>query len=373
MMTAVATHPIHSRTPGALQVTRLVGLLLIGWGVFSELPPGLAGRHLVGVLLFLAAVPPWLDWTLGRRSPARLTADFVLLGLAGGALAARAPVALSLVGTAALGAAATFPLRRAFAIGALGPLSLGIVAAFTAGPAGLIAGGAAVALAGLVIGVGRQQATERATQAAAVALEHERAEVAAERAAVLAERNRLARDIHDVLAHTLSAIAIQLEALDAQLSDGAVRNAVRTTRALSLDGLAEARHAVTALRGEVAPLPAQLERLANTMPARLVVTGDVRPLGGDETLALYRVAQEALTNATKHAPGAAVTIELSYDERAVVLGVENAAPNASARPLAGSGGGYGLGGISERIGLLGGALHAGPSASGWRVEARLER
>lgn len=373
MMTAVATHPIQNRTPGALQVTRVVGLVLVAWGVFSELPPGLGGRHLAGILVFLAAVPPWLDWTLGRRSPGRLTADFVLLGLAGGALAAYAPVALSLVGTAALGAAAAFPLRRAFALGAAGPLSLGVVAAFTGRPAALVAGGAAVALAGLVVGVGRQQATERATQAAAVALEHERADLAAERAAVLAERNRLARDIHDVLAHTLSAIAIQLEALDAQLSEGTVRDAVRATRALSLDGLSEARQAVTALRGEVAPLPAQLERLSQTLPARLVVSGDVRALGGDETLALYRVAQEALTNAAKHAPGAPVTIDLRYGERAVVLGVENAAPNASARPLAGSGGGYGLGGISERIALLGGVLRAGPSASGWRVEARLER
>ena len=113
--------------------------------------------------------------------------------------------------------------------------------------------------------------------------------------------------------------------------------------------------------------------------------GTPRPLPPAAGLALLRVAQEALTNARKHAPGAAVTITLTFAEHATRLRVDNPLspadrppadqPRAGAtgadQPRAGATGGYGLRGMRERIELLGGALSVGPSAGGWQVHAEI--
>ncbi len=88
-------------------------------------------------------------------------------------------------------------------------------------------------------------------------------------------------------------------------------------------------------------------------------------------LALLRVAQEALTNARKHAPGAAVSIELRFREESTEVTVTNTAPQGAGGELASSGGGYGLAGLHERIDLLGGVFTAGPHAGGWRVHAEI--
>lgn len=240
--------------------------------------------------------------------------------------------------------------------------------------------GVAAGLAGLVIGVGRRDSAERARQEMRVAVEHEQAELERARADVLAERNRLAREVHDVLAHTLGALSVQLEALDAQL-DGragkpgeaieAVRAGLRRTRSLAIEGLAEARRAVQALRDDALPLQAQLEQLCELRGARLSVTGSPRDLCPEAALALYRVAQESLTNVTKHAPGAAIDLRLGYEPTAVSLEVQNGPATDPPTALAQAGGGYGLDGIRERVRLLGGDVAAGPLGSGWRVQARL--
>jgi signal transduction histidine kinase len=98
------------------------------------------------------------------------------------------------------------------------------------------------------------------------------------------------------------------------------------------------------------------------------VKGAARPLTPSAGLALVRVAQEAVTNARKHAAGQAVTVELVFAEQTVELTVDNASGEA-ALPLAASGSGYGLQGMRERIELVGGALHAAPRGKGWRVHA----
>lgn len=207
-----------------------------------------------------------------------------------------------------------------------------------------------------------------------LALERDRVEVQQARADLLADGNRLAREVHDVLAHTLGAVATQLEALDAVLTDtvGDDRAAqiARRTRRLVVDGLTETRLAVRALRDEPVELIERLTVLAAAHPAELNVTGAVRPLKPAAGLALYRSAQEALTNAAKHAPGAPATLSVDFAADRVTLTAANG-PGASISALAGTGGGFGLQGIDERVRLLGGRCCAGPSGGGWTMLVEL--
>jgi signal transduction histidine kinase len=134
----------------------------------------------------------------------------------------------------------------------------------------------------------------------------------------------------------------------------------------------EARGAVRALREDAPPLEEQLTRLADDRRAEMHVSGRPRPISPDVTLTLYRVAQEALTNVVKHAPGQLAQIELGFAEDRVSLSVSNpdsGSPNGS--PLKDSGAGYGLQGIRERVLLLGGQVDVGPTADGWLVHAEV--
>lgn len=201
-----------------------------------------------------------------------------------------------------------------------------------------------------------------------------RMERAAER-----ERERVAREIHDVLAHTLSALAVQLEATrvlaERRPGDPGVAEAIGRSHRLAREGLDEARRAVGALRGEAAPGPDELPTLVrefqeeSAIPCHLVVEGSPAALQPDVRLALYRTAQEALTNVRKHAHPAEVTVRLVYRGGHAELTVEDhggaASPPAPPHP-----GGHGLTGIRERAALLGGTLEAGPVPDGFRV--RLE-
>jgi len=356
---------------------RVVGLGLLLWAIASEVTPGSTGRHLVTWVLTAAIVPAWLAWTIAPDAArARKIAIFCWIAAVGGVLTVYAPMGLAVVGSAAIGAGSSFEFVLALAISALGPAALAIAALAAGRPASLMLGGVAAALAGLVLGAGRRDTAERARQEMQLAVEHERAELEHARADVLAERNRLARELHDVLAHTLGALSVQLEAIGAQLdgrasTDEWLREGLRRTRSLATDGLADARRAIRALRDDALPLRSQLEKLCELSGARLAVSGDSRELAPEAALALYRVAQESLTNVTKHAPGAQVDVRLGYEPAAVSLQVENGAGTGEPGALAATGAGYGLDGIRERIRLLGGDVAAGPRGDGWRVEARL--
>jgi signal transduction histidine kinase len=228
---------------------------------------------------------------------------------------------------------------------------------------------------GLLIGLTRRQ-TARLAQETALA----RAEQA--RAAALDERARLAREIHDVLAHTLSALTVQLDTADALLETDRVelaRQSVSRASQLAREGLVETRRAIGALRGETVPLPQMLDRLATGYrtdlgaPATVHIDGDLRELDPEATVTLYRTAQEAMTNVRKHAPGAEVTVELSYRPGDVRLRVVNGSSPSADRPLAATGGGYGLRGLRERAELCGGVFTAEPVGHGYQVEVRLAR
>lgn len=366
---------------------RVVSLVLLDWVVATETGVGLAGRHLAAVVLLVVATAGWLGWWVLRDRPDRAAvgpvgpvrlAGLGAMAVAGALLADRAPTALVYLAVAGLAAGSGLALPGALAMTTLGPAVLAIAGLSSGRPASLVVGGLAAGLGGMVLGLGRRQAVEHAAQASAVALERERAELAGERAVVLDERNRLAREIHDVLAHTLGALSVQLEAVDSVLHDAwrpsaddrldAARHALSGTKRLVAEGLQEARQAVRALRDDTPALDDRLRRLCERDGAHLTVTGTPHPLAAEPALALWRAAQEGVTNARKHAPGAPVRLGLAFADGRVRLTVDNGVPTAPAGPLGASGGGYGLQGMRERVLLLGGRVEAGPDdGGGWHL------
>ncbi|MFC1419852.1 sensor histidine kinase [Streptacidiphilus cavernicola] len=204
-------------------------------------------------------------------------------------------------------------------------------------------------------------------------LQQERAARAAEaETAALAERARIAREIHDVLAHSLSAQLVHLEAARLMLDAGADRAELRerivAARRMAQDGLAETRQALSALRGDFAPVGDYLKELVEQLPeATLAVQGLPRPLAAETGVAVRRTAQEALTNVRKHAPGAPCALRLSYLDDTVELEVLSGLTERPASELATAGSGLGLRGMRERAELLGGSLVAGPDPDGFRV------
>jgi signal transduction histidine kinase len=221
----------------------------------------------------------------------------------------------------------------------------------------------AVCVAGLLLGLIRRQN-------AALNEETQLAQEGQARSAALDERARIAREIHDVLAHSLAALTVQLETADALLETGHTQQAhhsVLRANQLAREGLAETRRAITALREDTHPLPDLLTNLTTTYhtdhhaPATTHIHGQPRDLNPDTTLTLYRTAQEAITNIRKHAPGAPTTLTLHYQPHTITLTITNGNPPPNTpRPLTTTGSGYGLTGLRERAELAGGTFTAGP-------------
>ncbi|WP_158603878.1 sensor histidine kinase [Cryobacterium tepidiphilum] len=224
--------------------------------------------------------------------------------------------------------------------------------------------------------VGRLVKRERdqREQVAALLAEAESRKHLDREASVVAERGRMARELHDVLAHTLSGLTLHLEA--ARLlagrpgTDPALHDAVDDAHRLARAGLQEARRAVGALRGEELPgaalIPQLVEehRLAAAGPCTLTVTGTPVALSAEAELALYRATQEALSNVRKHARAAAADVSLRWEGDRVVLHVED---HGSGTPAAAGEAGYGLTGMAERATLLGAELETGRTDAGYRV------
>ncbi|WP_443063148.1 sensor histidine kinase [Streptomyces sp. NBC_00483] len=209
------------------------------------------------------------------------------------------------------------------------------------------------------------------------ALAQERAARAAEaESAALAERSRIAREIHDVLAHSLSAQLVHLEAARLLIERGADRDQILervvAARGMARDGLDETRQALSALRGEMTPLEDFLRELvASSDGATFTVGGGRRPLSVEASQTVRRVAQEALTNVRKHAPGAKTDIRLEYGPGEVALEVRDSGASRPHEELTVSGGGYGLLGMKERAELLGGTLEVGPYEEGFVVKLKV--
>jgi signal transduction histidine kinase len=248
----------------------------------------------------------------------------------------------------------------------------------------------------------------------------ERAQDAEVRAVALAERQRLAREMHDVLAHSLSGLTLQLEgarllAIEDRAS-ARLTDTIERAHHLARSGLQEARKAIGMLRDEELPGPERLAGLAaeferdSGVHCEFTVTGEPRDLDPQARLALYRAAQEALTNIRKYACAGRVEIRLGYEPGATRLIVEDFGDDRALLPAAASGaraagfpgeaspggdpagagggpagpgganpagaagggdppgGGYGLTGMRERAELLGGRLTTAATATGFRVE-----
>jgi len=225
----------------------------------------------------------------------------------------------------------------------------------------------------LLLGMGRRESVRREEQRELQLVNAARVQEEHARAAALAERARIARDVHDVLAHSLSALAVQLQGARLMLlRDGAPADTVaqiERAQHLASEGLAEARRAVTALRTSPVDLADGLRALvADTPDATLEIDG-VAELSATAQETVLRTAQEALTNARRHAAGAPVSVHLRHRADATELEVRD---RAGAPPPALTGG-YGLVGMAERAALAGADLSAGPVEDGWRVLLRLPR
>jgi signal transduction histidine kinase len=361
---------------------RLLGCALVTWTVFnaSQDGPGASGRNLVVTILLAACVVGACIWLFAQSDldrPAGL--EVPLLAIAGGGLVGASPssAASAFVFVAIVTAGIRAGLVRAMQITAVGTLSLTATAIIWDGGAlGVLAYALGFAAAGLAAANVRQLRLQ-AEQAELLLAQSQRSQEESLRAARLEESTRIAREIHDVLAHSLAGLTIQLEATTALLENGAdpetILPRVRRAHELARDGMRETRRAVGALRGDGPSTEEALATLATAESTSLTIDGDASRLRGDVGRAILRVAQESLTNVSKHAPGSETSIAISLDEREIVAVIENrlAEVPVGAGPLAASGGGYGIAGMRERAEALGGTLSAGPTETGWRVELRI--
>jgi signal transduction histidine kinase len=365
----------------------LVAAVLLGWGLadvpWPWRPPGHGGTG--------AAVVGFLVLALVQSVPSiwrhRLPGTGLLLAL--GALALRTALGLHIVSSLAAAAATGYAcgaygdLARRHARPLLAGAAVATVGAMVSYQVRMAIGWPCVLLAaGLLAGdaaASRRLAAEAAVEAAQVA-----------------ERARIARELHDVLAHQLSAITIQAGAVriaggtsGTGGTSGPSRNAVAletlaTVERLAREAMVELGHLLGVLRRNdeqaarrPAPCLAELPSLISTardagVAAEMVAIGPARPLPPGAELAAYRIVQEALTNVVKHAPGASAQVVLRYEPQMLELSVVNgrASGASSRRPPATAR--LGTIGMRERARLHGGSVTAAAlPGGGFAVRARL--
>nr|WP_240554105.1 histidine kinase [Streptomyces niveiscabiei] len=379
-----ALGPIPGRDP---RVQWVLTAAVIVSGAVTIRPMDVSGQGLVVAVLFVLNCAALLARGLpADRVPPRAAVVWLSLGV----LAAAALTGASRSGTGYLFAfflcghiGYRLPARQAAVLALACGLLCGGVLYFGIGPGhqelpwavGLTTG--APVLIGMLNRV-QHQAVAAALSAAESA---ERAARAEAQAAVLTERGRIARDVHDVLAHTLAGINMQLELADALLDTGdleKVRAANDKAHSLVKESLKQAQWTVHALREDALPLVETLTAMIESSGHRdaLTVHGRAVELPARVTQNLLRIAQESLTNAARHAPGGEVRVELSFSASATTLTVRNRP--ATRTVDAGAGSGMGLIGMRERVALLDGTLTAGPvtegpDRGGWHVEAVIPR
>src|SRR5689334_18243267 len=356
--------------PPAVKVVRFIVLVIVLVTVPLSTPHLGAGARgiAIAVTLIVSAVA-WTIWNFVGDRPRAWLALLVVMGAAGGALAGlsslSSAVAVGFVVTVSAGA--RLPAEVSIAIVAE------TVAAFLI--AGLVSGTPSEALIGWTagfiglwaFGLTRRAYLLRAIEAEQALEQTRRAHAAETQAAALAERARIAREIHDVLAHALAAVSVNLQAaeglLDAVPDKGPelakVVECVERAGALTKEGMAETRRAILALRDDSAGAPAGYASRPSGQPAdaapdaadpagppagrltdrlrdlvdehraagdtavNFAVAGTPRPLGSERALTVYRTAQETLTNARKHAPGQPVDMTVTYTPDAMTLRVSN--------------------------------------------------
>ena len=360
-------------------IDRLLAAVLLAWALFDVpwwwRPPGHGGSGpvILGVIALAAAQSVPFLWR--RQQPA------AVLALTGAALAVKSATSLN------IWSAGAAVLAAAYGIGAYGSNTVrragralaacALLAVFITLPADNGSHDPAIACALLAIALGMGEVTSAHRDTAAAAARH----------AQDMERARLARELHDVVAHQLSAIAVQAGAArlaaagDPQASAAAIAAIERQARG----GLTELNQLVRELRPtgdtglgmspqqRLGDIPSLIKRARESgLRAELRVDGEPRPLPAAVELAGYRVVQESLTNAIRYAAGAAATVHLAYRDDGIMVEVTDDGSGAAAGAAAIPGGGVGLDGLRERARLLGGQLEAGNAAErGFAVRAFL--
>ena len=414
--------------PPAVQAVRLIILVIVVVTVpFSTPHFGEGGQGIaIAVTLAVSAVA-WAIWNFAGDRPRLWIVMLAVMGAAGGALAGLSSLSTAVaVGfVVAVSAGARLSAEVSVAIVAETVAAFLIAGLVSGTPAQAIIGWTAGFIGMWAFGLTRRAYLLRAVEAEQALEQARRAHAAETQAAALAERARIAREIHDVLAHALAAVSVNLQAaeglLDAVPDKGPelakVVECVERAGALTKEGMAEARRAILALRddsagaragyaaGRPGPLarrqpprrpaggargcrgppdpPAERltprlraladeHRAAGDTAVEFTVAGTPRPLGAERALTAYRTAQEALTNARKHAPGQPVRLTVTYTPDGMTLQVSNPLPPPGTEgPLARAGAGYGLTGLRERAALADGTLTAAAEDGQWKVRLRL--
>ncbi|GAA2042585.1 histidine kinase [Catenulispora yoronensis] len=362
-----------------------IGLLTIGTSIHGH-EHGTVTVQIAGYAVIGAAMLGWalIESRTAPNTPSG-TAMVLLLALVSGAsgflcMSHNGALMVLFAAIAALIAGGDVALDTALAVAGVGILGV-MVGALIFGntDAAALIGFPATILSALFIGRHRRAYRVQAEQATALLERTQELQELQRHTDVLDERTRIAREIHDVLAHSLGGLSIQIQAARAVLEDGNVEKALHvldTAQRIASDGLVETKRAVHALRADIA-LDQELSTLTKTHNSHygaevsFRIDGAPRELSPAATMALLRIAQEALVNAAKHAAREAVELTLAYDDGETRLSVSNAVPaDASPTTLQTVNGGYGLTGMKERLLLIGGTLDAGRHDDTWTVTAK---
>jgi signal transduction histidine kinase len=364
--------------PPVISGVRVLVLLLVLVTVPLASPhPGLGDARMItiAVLLGVCAIA-WLVWLRASCRYRVMVTALAVMAVAGGTLAGLSPfstaVAVCCVVTSSAGVRLSTEASLTITAATVAAF---LISGFVVGaPAETLAGYPAAMIGLWAFGLTRRAYVLRAEEAEAALEQARRAHAAENQASALAERARIAREIHDVLAHSLAAVSVNLQAAEGLLGElpadsrgsevvkamECIERAVAFTR----DGMTETRRAIIALRegadaGDEAAGPmdgstptAGAAPAAGPSPTRLVaelrkltddyradgdaivdleLIGEPRPVGAEAALTAYRTVQEALTNARKHAPGEPVTVGLTFAPAALEVRVVNALPAGRGR------------------------------------------
>jgi signal transduction histidine kinase len=379
---ARAQERLH-RQRGALRPLGWAVIIVVVLGSANSHPvPGLHGKALAVTLalcVFAVTLAVAIRDSFPERSLGQQAAVIAVMGAAGVAIAGLQIKGATGVaaGVAVFMAITRLPLGGGVAIGGAVTVALGVATAVAGSSSSAVAAGALVTVLLGVVAQFLKQSRESQDQTEILLAQLQDARDEQARAAAIAERGRIASELHDVLAHSLSGAAIQLQGArklaDREHATPSLSDAIDRASELVKAGLANARQAVGALRGDALPTVARLPSLIDgckadmNLDVTLRIEGEAtRALPANPSLALYRGAQEALTNVARYAPSACTTVTVRYERDHVSLSVDNGA--STAPPRQGMGGGRGLDGLRERVERAGGTMSAGPTGEGWRLE-----
>jgi signal transduction histidine kinase len=382
---------IADRHNGEMLRVALWGFRTIALGVVGLLtflaPPSARGGTATQIIAYTVICAGVAVWALAEFSRRRVLLTIalgavVVAGCVGAGVGGGGEVMIAFPAVALISAAELLAPPVYLAMALLGVLAAEIALVVFRQDLGPMLGYPLLLVVGVLLGRNRAALQVQAEQARQLLAQHELLRAEQRRADVLEERARIAREIHDVLAHSLGALGIQLQTVRALFTvhndpDRALE-ALATAQRMASGGLTETRRAVEALRTDTLPLHDELARAIAEVDERHHIDVDYQtkgtplPVPPEATVALLRIAQESLVNAVKHAPGAAITVDLVYREDGVRLTVTNPLTGGRANDaLRTLDAGYGLTGMRERLLLLRGSLEAGQRDGQWVVVADL--